>query len=252
MLVLDCCALSEAGRRPEANEDFISMNPAVGLFAVADGMGGRPGGEKASCLAVETFLSRAAPVGNHRADHDSLRRIVAEVNRAVRALGESDPMLTGIGTTLSALVLDETGGTVVHVGDSRILRFRNGRLRQLTSDHTVEAEYRREASEAAAPLNPSIGAMLARAIGTRETVTADFLDIDVQGGDMLLLVTDGVSKVLEPAALEALLRASDGAEDARGICTRLLQAVLGRRPDDDATLGVVCVSESGSPGSAVA
>jgi serine/threonine protein kinase len=93
---------------------------------------------------------------------------------------------------------------------------------------------------------------ISRMLDSNEHVEAEILDIDVQRDDMLLLVTDGVAKVLEPAALEALLRASDGGEDARAICTRVFQAVLARRPDDDTTLGVVIVSGSGSPGSSAA
>jgi len=148
-----------------------------------------------------------------------------------------------VGTTLSALLVDGSGGTVVHVGDSRILRWRGGTLGQLTSDHTVEAEYRREASDAATPLNPRIGSMLARAVGARETVEADIVDVDLRDGDVLLLVTDGVYKVLEPASLEALLREAPEGESAEAMCVHLFESTRARGPEDDTTLGVVTVRE---------
>jgi protein phosphatase len=178
-----------------------------------------------------------------RTDRDALRRIVEEVNRDVRSLGDADAALAGVGTTLSAVLLDGSGGMVVHVGDSRILRYREGALGQLTSDHTVEAEYRREASEAAAPLNPRIGSLLARAIGARETVEAEILEVDLRDGDVLLLVTDGVSKVLETAVLERLLREAHAGESAQAICVRLFEATRAGGPDDDTTVGVVTIRE---------
>ncbi len=247
MLAFDGYAVSDAGSWGGVNEDHVLMDTGAGLFAVADGMGGRPGGETASRLAVETFARLVAQVDRTERDHDRLRKIADETNRAVRTLGESDVALSGTGTTFSALLLDASGGTVVHVGDSRILRFRNGALTQLTSDHTVEAEYRRHASAAAEPLNPRIGSMLARALGAQETVDPEILDVDLRSGDVFLLATDGVAKVLAPAALESLLGSGDGGESAEAICVRLIHAVRARNPVDDATVGVVTVCEAGSP-----
>jgi protein phosphatase len=217
------------------------MDPDGGIFVVADGLGGRPGGETASRRAAEVFAQLVSCGAGTRHDHDALRAAVGETNRAVRALGDTEAALAGSGTTLSALVLDASGATVVHVGDSRILLFRSGALTQLTTDHTVEAEYRREAAGHAVPLNPAVGTLLARAVGAGDAVEPQILDTDLRDGDVFLLVTDGIGKVLDHAALEALVAGCRSSTQVQEVCERVFEAVRAAAPADDTTVGVVRV-----------
>ncbi len=227
------------GHDLEVNEDSIHLDPEAGIFVVADGMGGRPGGDTASRMAMERFveLCISAP---EVPDAEGFRHIIGEVNRRVRELAQDDQVLTGMGTTLSAIIVDGDRGTLVHVGDSRIFLFRDDDLRQLTTDHTVEAEFRVESPDTAAELNPRVAGMLTRTIGTEENVDPEIRIIELQGGDSLLLATDGITKVLTITEIRDTL-CGLRTESAETKCTRLFQAAQEKTLLDDTTLGVVTV-----------
>lgn len=242
MLVFDCFALSEAGHDPEVNEDFMVLDPTAGVFAVADGIGGRPGGERASRVAAERLVELVTGSASDTRSEAGLRDIVAEVNRAVRQIAEEDPALTGVGTTLSAALVDGPQGKIVHVGDSRIFLFRDDELHQLTRDHTLESDFQLESPDTETRLNPRLAGMLTRTIGTEETVEPDVENIEVRSGDWLILATDGVTKALGVDEMrEALLR--NPGERAETICTRIFRMALDPPPGDDMTLGVVVIRE---------
>ncbi len=141
MIGFEAFGLSDAGPDADRNDDWFVADAQTGLFVVADGMGGRPGGDQASRQAVATFVAelKALPP-DRRVDVPALREAVASANRRVRSAAAANPLLTGMGTTLSAVVFSGPNGRTVHVGDSRIYLFRGGKLIPLSRDHTLVQE----------------------------------------------------------------------------------------------------------------
>ena len=219
-------ALTDAGRKRLRNEDAIVL--ASPLFAVADGMGGAKGGQLASQLAAAVFndhASSSAIDGETR-----LRALVTEANRQVFARAQSDSSLAGMGTTVTATVLDETRLAIVHVGDSRAYRMRDGVLEQLTEDHSLVAELVRSGrlTREEAALHPQ-RAVITRALGTDPTVAADVIDTDTQPADIYLLCTDGLTSMVGDGAIEHILLDSKNAQ----IATKALIRAANQAGGDD-------------------
>jgi len=237
MPTFDCFALSEAGHDPDGNEDACLLDAGAGVFVIADGVGGRPGGARASRVAAETFveLMRNAPLAQ-RLEAATLQDAVSRVNDTVLRVGNDDVQMRGLASTLAAVVIGEGRAKVVHVGDSRVYRLHNGAIEQLTSDHTVAAEMAKEGVRGA--IGRRFQSMLSRAIGSGESVQPDVREVALASGDCLLLVTDGISKTLDSDELRALVDEAD----ARTICGRIMQAALAREGTDNLTVAVVRVS----------
>jgi PPM family protein phosphatase len=190
-------ARTDVGRVREGNEDgFVASEP---LFAVADGMGGHQGGEVASKVALET-LQKAA---DGTAD---LAQVVQEANRAVFARASQDPALLGMGTTLTAVLVEDHRLHLAHVGDSRMYLARDGRLERITRDHTVVegmVEQGRLTPEEAA-IHPQ-RSILTRALGVEDDIQVDETDLDVRPGDRVLLCSDGLTGMVDEDEILRLL-----------------------------------------------
>jgi serine/threonine protein phosphatase PrpC len=237
--LFDWFTMSEQAGLPH-NEDCVLAEPGYGVFAVADGMGGRPGGAQASRLAVRAFmdyLRRVNPAAI--AGSVALRNAVAAANAAIRAVVEADQKMHGMGTTLTAAALTEEGGRIVHVGDSRAYLFARGRLEQLTEDHTLASELvdRKMLAEEAVD-SFSLRHVLSRAIGTRSSVEPEIVDFHLAQYDWLLLATDGFYKALGPEEIAELILFSAG-ENAQGLCRTLMRTALNADPQDNVTLAVI-------------
>lgn len=236
----DWFALSERGPDMDANQDVVLADPETGIFVVADGMGGRPGGAEASRVAAESFLEQVRHLEvSLRTDDYMLRSAVDVVNKKVRSIADTNPLLSGLGTTLSAVILDGTRGKIVHIGDSRVYLFRGNKLEQLTKDHTLVAELmeRKHLSVEGARRYP-LRHVLSRSLGTRETVEPDINDVALSPNDWLILATDGVTKAFDPDRLCEIVRSEDGG-NAEDICRQIMAAVMRQSPDDNATVAVV-------------
>lgn len=240
MPTFDCYVATEAGHNPDGNEDACILDPRDGIFVIADGVGGRPGGARASSVATETFADflRVTPAAR-RMEDATLRDAVHRADSAVRGVGDRNEALRGLASTLSAAVVGDEGAKVVHVGDSRVYRFHEGALEQLTRDHTVAAEMEREGARGT--IGRRFQSMLSRAIGSGESVEADVSDVTLSNGDWLLLVTDGVTKALGTEELRVLMSETPR-RDARTIGDRILRAAAGRDAGDNVTIAVVGVS----------
>ena len=240
MSEIECFAISEQGADPDGNDDFVATDPELGMFVIADGMGGRPGGSQASRVATETFLEQMRRLdASSRLDQASLRRAIAITNSKVRSVGEINPLLAGLGTTLSAVLLDGARGKIVHIGDSRIYRFRAGKLEQLTKDHTLVAELveGNELSLEAARQYP-LRHVLSRSVGTQETVEPDIHDLDLAPHDCLILATDGLTDALSDDGLSRVMT-ERRSEDAETMCKAITEAAISNAPQDNVTVAVV-------------
>ncbi len=192
-------AASDIGQVREGNEDsYLVLDP---LFAVADGMGGHRGGDVASTLALQT-------VERMFSAHDgSLIEQVEAANRAVFERSQSDRAVAGMGTTLTAALVQGGRVRLAHVGDSRAYLYRDGELLLLTEDHTLvhrmveEGEITKEEAETHPHRN-----ILTRALGTDDAVQVDEVPVDVRPGDRLLLCTDGLTGMVHEDEIRGVLQ----------------------------------------------
>jgi PPM family protein phosphatase len=209
LALVELAELSDTGRVRHHNEDRSLGRPPV--IAVADGMGGAKAGEVAAQLAVEEVARLAEPVAL-----GDVRDAVGRANAAIRRMAREDPDKSGMGTTFTAAMLEDGRLDVVHVGDSRAYLWRDGRLRQLTEDHSVVAELVRRGSISPedAEHHPHRN-VITRALGAEPEVVADTFSEYLRDGDVVLLCSDGLSSyVAEPdiaAALEDAVTLADAA-----------------------------------------
>jgi serine/threonine protein phosphatase PrpC len=247
MKQLDFFSASEAGADHERNEDFVVMDSGLGAFVIADGMGGRPGGALASQLAVEVFLDRLRQADRPALlDETYLRDALSEANSKVHELEEGDELKAGMGTTITAVVMNGTKGKIVHVGDSRAYLFNDSGLVQITEDHTLVSELlkRNILTEADAEHYP-FRHVLSKAVGPQETVEPDTYDFEMTTGDWLLLSTDGLTKALNEIELLQLMR-QHRTKNAKSLGRAIMQAAVQRKaPDDDVTIALIRVVERG-------
>lgn len=242
MIDLDCCALSERGAVCESNEDTVLADPELGVVAVADGMGGRPGGAQASRLAVEVFCGEIQQMAtDSRTDPAKLSAAVAAANQRIRSLGESEPELAGLGTTLSAVVFSGAEAHTIHVGDSRVYLFRSGQLQLITRDHTLVTELveRNHLTLDQASRYP-LRHVLSRSLGPQPTVEPDIDNLRLLPLDWLVLATDGMSKVLADKQLERIMLAN-ARSPAGDMCRIIMKEALGQAPCDNVSLVTVSV-----------
>jgi protein phosphatase len=202
---------TDTGRQRSANED--SLFTQAPLFVVADGMGGAQAGEVASKTAAETFaaeLSQGAP-------EQVLRETIEAANRRVHELALSDPALAGMGTTVTAAIVDPEAEEVAigHVGDSRAYRLRGGRLERLTRDHSLVEEMRRKGqlTDAQAEDHPQ-RSIITRALGPEPEVEVDVQTVPAQGGDVFLICSDGLTTMLDDEHVARLLGRATSMEAA--------------------------------------
>jgi len=203
---------TDTGRQRKANEDaYFARSP---LFAVADGMGGAQAGEVASGLAVEV-LEEGLPDGPGSVE-ERLAERVREANRRINELSRADDQRAGMGTTLTAVYVGETELTVVHVGDSRLYRLRDGRFERLTDDHSLVEELVRQGrlTPQEADEHPQ-RSIITRALGPEAGVEPDSRTWPARDGDVYLLCSDGLTSMVPEARLAELLRGS-GDLDAVG------------------------------------
>jgi serine/threonine protein phosphatase PrpC len=212
LALVEVAHLSDTGRIRHHNEDRSLASPRV--LVVADGMGGAKAGEVAAQMAVDAVGRLVGPV--HEGD---VRSAVERANRAIRRLATDDPDKSGMGTTLTAAMLDDGRLDVVHVGDSRAYLWRDGTLQQVTEDHSVVAELVRRGSitREEAETHPHRN-VITRALGAEEGIDADVVHVDLQDGDVVLLCSDGLSSYVPEAAIAEVLAQAEGLDAAaRGL-----------------------------------
>jgi len=229
-------AATDIGQVREGNEDsFLVVAP---LYAVADGMGGHRGGEVASSLALETVQ------GMFERREGSLADQVVEANRAVFDRSKNDRTVSGMGTTLTAALVDGSRVHLVHVGDSRAYLLRGGELAQLTEDHTLvhRMVMEGEISQEEAETHPH-RSILTRALGVDESVQVDEGDVEVSDGDRLLLCTDGLTGMVPEGQIREILLESADPQEA---VEKLVKVANRAGGIDNITAVILDFSEDGS------
>src|SRR3954469_25960375 len=194
---------SDTGRKRRRNEDSSGVAPP--LFAVADGMGGAQAGEVASKLAAAALeeTDPATLSGSER-----LASLSQEANRRVYERSSSDPATSGMGTTMTVALVEAEGVTIGHVGDSRAYLVRDGKLEQLTEDHSLVNELLKSGklSPQEAELHPQ-RSVITRAVGTDPDVDVDAFTVSAAEGDIFLLCSDGLTDMVsDEDILEVLER----------------------------------------------
>jgi protein phosphatase len=215
-------ALTDRGRKRPSNEDAFGYSVEHGVYVVCDGMGGAAAGEVASSLAVAEVMQLLT----HRPGANPLpvdaEQAVAAANEAIFSRSQRSEKLSGMGTTLVALLAEERHAWMLNVGDSRGYRLRNSKLEQITLDHSLVEEQMRlgQMSEEEALRSP-LKNVITRALGTQSLVTPDVFEIETEPGDLFLLCTDGLTREISDSLLESLLRLDLPLE---GLCSRLVAA----------------------------
>jgi serine/threonine protein phosphatase PrpC len=249
MLHITADGKSDIGKVRQSNQDAYASDTDLQLYVVADGMGGHSGGEIASRKAVEALLaafregltSSATSKQNGLSDLWMVRAIEA-ANNHVFQLASADQKLQGMGTTLVALRIVDSTAWVGSVGDSRVYLWRDRQLRQVTRDHSLVNEYVRmgtlSAEEASShPLKH----IISRAIGVHPTVEVDHFEIPLQGDDLFVLCSDGLTNMLDDHDLGATLTAVGNQPSA--LCAEFIARANAKGGLDNITVVAVhCVS----------
>lgn len=237
--VVEQAGLTDVGRQREANEDNLVL--ASPVFAVADGMGGARAGEVASRIAAETFRD---PRDSSRSPEQQLEQVAQEANRRIYELALRDQSRRGMGTTLTATLVDGDAVSVGHVGDSRAYRLRDGELTQLTQDHSLVAELERsgQLTPEAAEHHPQ-RSIITRALGPEPEVEVDTHTHPARAGDVYVLCSDGLTGMISDSELATVLRAAPSLESAAEALVRAANQSGGK---DNITVVLFRLDDDGS------
>lgn len=243
------------GRVREHNEDSLASRNEQGLFIVCDGMGGAAAGEVASGMAVDGILayvdgagdasgSRPIPADQgYRPKTVWLGEALRRSNDEIYKKAQSDPALSGMGTTVVAVWIDGQIASIAHVGDSRAYLYQKGRLEAITVDHSlVEAQVRAGLMNREQSLHSAHQNVLLRALGREPDVEVEYNELPLRPGDYLLLCTDGLTRMVADDAVADAIRTL---RDPQQICDYLIDAANKKGGRDNVTVVVIQVVDRG-------
>jgi PPM family protein phosphatase len=242
---MKCCftGLTDPGLLRTVNQDDYYIDPQGRFFIVADGMGGHAGGQEASQLATEaiqTYLEKHWQ--SAVAPEELLEQALLEANQAILQDQQSHPERSDMGTTAVVVMFRQDQPWLAHVGDSRLYRFRNSHLQQITEDHTWVARAMK-----AGDLTPEQARMhpwrhvLSQCLGRKDLPKVEVQPIDIQPGDRLLLCTDGLTEELSDDLIQSSLQASLKGEET---AAHLIEAAKEKGGRDNITVVIVEVLDS--------
>lgn len=255
-LTTEAFGLTDVGRKRQHNEDSMLVEPALGLFVVADGMGGHAAGEVASARTAEVVKQQIAsnPAGLKELEanaspearnaaaglmEQAVQRACADVYR----MAVADPSKRGMGTTFVGLLARGGKGVIGHVGDSRVYLVRNGQCHRLTEDHTlVAAQLKAGTITKEQAATSQYRNVITRAVGIQESVQVDTLIVDMVPGDTYILCSDGLHGYLQDDEVAPLVAAVEPKE----LPKRLIALANERGGKDNITAVVVTVSGDAS------
>jgi serine/threonine protein phosphatase PrpC len=228
----EACGITDTGCIRSNNEDCYRIVPELGLYLLADGMGGAKAGEKASELAVESVAEVFRE--SNRRDSQVLLRAIETANRKVIDLAKNDSNLEGMGTTLVAALDIGEELLIASVGDSRAYLLENGAFRAITEDQSWVNEVGRPLGldEAALRAHPMRN-VLTMAIGASANLVVNCYTIRWKVGSMALLSSDGLHGVVRAEVLESIVRADQEVLDTK--CRRFIEAARSAGAPDNVT-----------------
>ena len=194
-------AVTDPGRTRRHNEDAYIVEPP--LFAIADGMGGAQAGEVASRLATAALKEAGANGGS---GEQLITDLIQEANRRVYDRSSTDPNTSGMGTTITVALVEDENVSFGHVGDSRAYLIRDGRMEQLTEDHSLVNELLKtgKLSREEAETHPQ-RSVITRALGTDPDVDVDTFSVHAENGDLFLLCSDGLTDMVSEDSILAVV-----------------------------------------------
>jgi PPM family protein phosphatase len=235
--MLEAFALTDKGCVRSNNEDYCLIEPELGLYVLADGMGGAKAGEHASRMAVESVAERV--LFAQRRDDQVLLAAVEEANRRVIEAAQTDSTLEGMGTTLVAALDTGSEISIASVGDSRAYLLDDNGLHIITEDQTWVNEVGRPLGldEESLKHHP-MRHVLTMAIGASAALSVNRYNIQLSNGSLLLMCSDGLHGVVEPEKLELLLRETRKGSLEQG-CRKLVDAAKQAGGPDNVTVVLI-------------
>jgi serine/threonine protein phosphatase PrpC len=254
------CGITDIGRKRQRNEDSYLVNDKIGLYIVADGMGGHAGGEFASKIAVSTveeiirgedrvksnvpnnsYLDgeQAATAEGH--EQDRLKDAINRAGNMIVRRAFEDPELKGMGTTSTVMFVSEDKAYIAHVGDSRAYCVRDREIIQITEDHSLVHEQLKSGliTEEEAKTH-QLKNIITRSVGVQEEVEVDTIVWKIQPGDSYLLCSDGLSNMMNDNEMQDIINKFDVEQGAR----ELVDLANSRGGEDNITLILLKVFEN--------
>lgn len=258
MLEIESAGLTDVGKRRKGNEDALIVDDLLGLYVVADGMGGHNAGEIASQMVVNTIRHCIAEYKNGTvppstgSDDASLSDpanrildVVRQANRTVYAAAAGNEDYQGMGSTVSLLYFHDQTIVVANVGDSPIFLVHNGQIETISEIHTLLEEQRAVNPRSAAALDEKYGHVLTRAIGVRESVEVTVCEFPFFRDNVFVIGSDGLTDLVAAEEIQAVVE-SCPAEDA---CRRLVELANERGGVDNISVIVLkIIKAAGSDG----
>jgi serine/threonine protein phosphatase PrpC len=236
--MLEACALSDTGRVRSTNQDSFRIVPEIGLYLLADGMGGARGGERASQMAVDAVAEILA--GSKERDAAALIQAVEEANQRVLSESLRDVRLEGMGTTLVAVLeTRENELAIASVGDSRAYLLEDGKLRAITEDQTWVQEVGRtlgldEVSLKSHPMRH----VLTMAVGVGTAIRIRYYAVVLRQGSVMMLSSDGLHGIVPDQEIERILLSQDTTLEEK--CGGLISAAHSEGSPDNVTVLLIC------------
>lgn len=241
--------ITDIGLSRENNQDtfeYGSLGDNAQYAIVCDGMGGENGGDIASRMAMTTIVSRIrkgfSPDMNGNQIRNLMLTVINAANAEIYAKAKDDKRLAGMGTTAVVVILMQNYAYISHVGDSRAYLLRDGSLSQITTDHSIVQELISQGKLSASDADdyPHKN-LLTRAVGVYKTVSVDYMELELEPEDKLLLCTDGLSNFCSAEAITQILLD----DDLESSCKKLVNAACNAGGLDNIT-AIVIMNHFGS------
>jgi protein phosphatase len=235
-----CAARTDVGAVRKVNEDALLERPDIGLWVVADGMGGHVGGRMASAMVIDALLDLPQP-SSLSGFVDLVEERLLAVNADLRRIGDRSPDHT-TGSTVAGLLALGRHAVCLWAGDSRVYRLRQGRLKRLTQDHAVVEDLVTQGmlSRDEAEHHPRAN-LITRAVGATDDLLLDMDIVELTAGDVFLLCTDGLTRELDEPTITRTLQ-----EPAEQACDALIELALDHGARDNTTVVVLRI-DTASP-----
>ncbi|CAB5154738.1 Protein serine/threonine phosphatase PrpC, regulation of stationary phase [Olavius algarvensis associated proteobacterium Delta 3] len=253
MIVVESAGITDVGRKRKSNEDSLFVDDDLGLYMVADGMGGHRAGEVASELVVETIQAYITQIhrNSSRAESETAdsalsketNHLLASIhlaNKGVHQIAQSNDAYRGMGSTVSAAYLTDQTVIAANVGDSPIYLIHDSTIELLSVTHNVVTEQAAIDPDAADKLGEDVKFLLTRAMGVEESVRPDICEVPIFRDDVLVISSDGLSDLASPEEILDVVEEQSSAT----ACQKLIEMANGRGGHDNVTVVVLRIKDT--------